>query len=178
MHIADGAIRQTHISSNHVNQCLVQAPGLADFQKFEMQTFLKNFGRLRRHATGTGTAHLGPVRFVHSECDQHIVVKYGQDNHDVREVCAAAFIGRVGDKHVAGLNVSGIGIVLQCALDGGIERRQKSGYPIALREQVALRVCRADGKICGLINDRTHACAKHGDEHLVANRYQGILDDL
>src|SRR3546814_18967460 len=59
-----------------------------------------------------------------------------------------------------------------------VERGEKGGDAVTLRQEITLRVGRSDGKIGGLVDDRAHTGPDHRVEHLFAERDDGVLDDL
>src|SRR3546814_7545962 len=54
--------------------------------------------RVGRDTAWLRSADLGPVRFVDSPSDQRLVVEHGDEDDDIRQMCATALIGRVGDE--------------------------------------------------------------------------------
>src|SRR5439155_13812148 len=86
-------------------------------------------------------------------------------------------VGVVGDDHVS-LREPARAELLQrrCNCEG--ERPEKAGDAVALRDQLAARIRQPGCEIEHLVDDRALRGALEGDEHLVADRDQRVLDDL
>src|SRR3546814_8721286 len=89
------------------------------------------------------SADLGPVRFVDRPSDQRLVVEHGDEDDDIRQMCATALIGRVGDEDVPRSDRRRIGVMLEQRDHCRVERGEKGGDAVTLRQEITLQIGRA-----------------------------------
>src|SRR5690606_5536874 len=127
---------------------------------------------------GIFAADLGPMGLARRPREELRSAKNRLDQRDIGEMCPAAAIGIVGHEHVAGMNVPRGSEFLENRLHGRIQRADESRYAVALRDQPARTVRETDAEIERFIDDRAHAGAPLGDEHLLADGDERALDEL
>ncbi|MOA07987.1 hypothetical protein D3C78_1277200 [compost metagenome] len=90
---------------------------------------------------------------------------------------ATSAVRVIGDEHVARQNI-GQREFLHHAAYGAIECANKTRNAVALGDQLSCRISQANAVIQCFIDDRAHAGAFEGNEHLFTNSNQGVFNDF
>src|SRR3546814_19274090 len=92
-------------------------------------------------------------------------------------MCATALIGRVGDEDVPRSDRRRIGVMLEQRDHCRVERGEKGGDAVTLRQEITLRVGRYNCKPGGLVDERAPTGQGLSAEHLLAATDDGVLDN-
>ena len=159
------------------NTLWIGCPRAEELDAGELQPFLPDVDGVGRPRAGVLAADLGPVRLVRREGDELAVEEDRHDQRDVGEVRAAAAVRIVRHDDVA-LFEPARPEFRDRRLHGESHRPQEAADAVALRHQLPVLVGQPAAVVEHLVDDRTLARPLQGNEHLVPDRVQRLLDDL
>ena len=152
---------------------------LPDLDRRQQQAFVEHLGRIRRGRARHRAADVGLVRDRAGERDDLAVREHRRHERHVGDVRQAAFIGMVGDEHVAFVDRAGLAVGFEDAADEMAvdrrveEHRRRHDQPAVAIDDHAGEVARLpdDGRIAGAIEMVVHLIDQARD--LVAQDLDG-----
>ena len=173
VNIAQHQIRQANILGHDPDQIVKDAVVAGESHARQPQPFLKHRSRVGWQAAGDSAADIEQMRNGDGVSDDLCA---GEDRPDDREIASvrAAFERVIGQEGIARRHIR------PEALDDKVnltrEGAGKNRNAIGLRDEIALRIADATGKIEDFVDDRTHRGARQHDRHFARGRKQLAAD--